>query len=308
MKYEVTIFRNISSTATPYHKDVTVVLERIKSGVDLHLVNQIRFEKDKEKRNSLKRGLPSICFSGKFRQRSASGLIKPSGLIALDFDGYKNQEELLLHKKAFESSKEKSKYTFACFISPSNLGLKVIVKIPPSEKDHKAYFKALQEFYNNEHFDASTSDVSRVCYSSADSTLYYNPDSEIWTEMEHNESYDLAHTVPVLKLKTDIGIVSNLQKWFDKKYNMSEGDRNNSLFKFASAFNDFGVSQAECERYLQNKYKSKTFPEREILTLIKSAYKKPGGTKFFEDKQALDLIERQIRSGIEKKKICYRCR
>lgn len=300
--YPVTVFKSISATSTPFFRDVTVVLERIRLGKDLELINQIRLEKDKGKRNILKKSLPSICFSGKFRQRSAINLIAHSGLICLDFDGFKDEAELLLYKKALCSSPEKSKYSLAVFISPSGDGLKVLVKIPPSPKDHKAYFQALKDFYDNEHFDIACSDICRVCYSSYDSDLYYNPNSETWVEMEQNEHYELANVAPVLKLKQEINIVANLRKWFDKRFQMVTGEKNNNLFKFASAFNDFGLPKHTCEQYLVAEYGSKK-TEREILLIVKSAYKKEGGTKFFEDKQSLDLIERQIRSGMDRKKI-----
>lgn len=300
--YTVTVFKSISATSTPFFRDVTVVLERIKTGKDLVLINQIRLEKEKSKRNEFKKQLPSICFSGKFRQRSAINLIQHSGLICLDFDGFKDEAELLLYKKALCESPEKAKYSLAVFISPSGDGLKVLVKIPPSAKDHKSYFVALKEFYDNSHFDIACSDICRVCYSSYDEHLYYNPDSEVWVEMEANEHYELANHAPVLKLRSEINIVANLRKWFDKNFQMVTGEKNNNLFKLASAFNDFGLSKHVCEQYMTSQFGDKK-TEREILNVVKSAYKKEGGTKCFEDKQSLELLERQIRSGMDRKKI-----
>ncbi len=312
MDHLITIFKSISATASPFFKDVTVALERIRNAPelakkDMEIINQIRFEKEKSKRNELKKNLTSFCFSGKFRQRSASGLIKHSGLICLDFDKFPDEATMAKYRLAFTKSPEKSKYTFAVFTSPSGDGLKVLVKIPAAPADHKAYFKALQDFYDCEYFDIACSDVSRVCYTSYDPDLYYNPEAQEWIEMEVNEQYELSHTTPVLKLKTEINIVQNLQKWFDKKFTMITGEKNNNLFIFASAFNDFGISKHVCEQYLLSKYSAKNKEgksnEKEIVLIVKSAYKKPGGTKFFEDKQSLELIQRQIRSGIDKKKI-----
>lgn len=304
MPYEITIFKSIHATAAPFFKDVTVALERIRSGKDLELINQIRLEPDKAKRNDLKKNLPSICFSGKFRQRSDSNLIKHSGLVCLDFDGFKDKGELALYRKAFLTSPEKKKYTFALFTSPSGDGLKVLVRIPPcNSEEHKGYFLALKDFYNDSHFDVSCQNVSRVCYSSYDEDMYYNPVAEEWIEREIDQQYDFASREPVLKLRTEINIVQNLQKWFTKNYVLRKGENiNSSLFIFASAFNDFGVAQHTCLQYIQSKYGNKK-NEKEIEQLVKSAYKKQGGTKFFEDKQSLDMIERSIRSGMEKKKI-----
>ena len=79
-----------------------MLLNRIKGGRNKELVVQIRKEKDKAKRNELKKSLPSICFSGTFNKRSDSGLIKHSGLICLDFDGYPKKKDLQQDKVKFE--------------------------------------------------------------------------------------------------------------------------------------------------------------------------------------------------------------
>ena len=97
MNTEVTIFQNIKTTDTPFFKDVKYILKRIKEGRSKELVKSIRLEKDKNERNELKKGLPAICFSGKFKKRADSSLQEHSGLICLDFDGYKKKKELLEH-------------------------------------------------------------------------------------------------------------------------------------------------------------------------------------------------------------------
>ncbi len=89
----ITIFKNIKSTATPYHREIEIAFERIKSGKSRELVEKIRNEKDKEKRNELKMQLPSICFSGVFTKRAADYCIEHSGYICLDFDGFESNCE-----------------------------------------------------------------------------------------------------------------------------------------------------------------------------------------------------------------------
>ena len=51
MPQVVTIFQNIRETETPFFKDVTYILQRIKEGKNQELVKKIRAEKDKTKRN-----------------------------------------------------------------------------------------------------------------------------------------------------------------------------------------------------------------------------------------------------------------
>ena len=105
MSNTVTIFKNINETKAPFFRDVTTILERIQKGASKKLVLSIRKEDDKGKRNELKKQLPSICFSGKFNKRSDVSLVEHSGIICLDFDGYKLQKDLfvkkLLRKKFF---------------------------------------------------------------------------------------------------------------------------------------------------------------------------------------------------------------
>ena len=53
MPHIVTIFQNIRETETPFIKDVTYILQRIKNGKNQDLVKKIRAEKDKSKRKIL---------------------------------------------------------------------------------------------------------------------------------------------------------------------------------------------------------------------------------------------------------------
>ena len=95
MTQNITLFKNIRETSTPFYRPIDVVLKRIKEGASKELVKKIRLEKDKSHRNEIKKDLPAICFSGTFNKRNDSSLVEHSGLICLDFDGYKKQKLLL---------------------------------------------------------------------------------------------------------------------------------------------------------------------------------------------------------------------
>ena len=92
MTSKVTIFQSIKDTDTPFHREVGVILERIKNGSSKRLVKNIRTTKDKNERNELKKKLPALCFSGVFNKRKDSALVEHSGLICLDFDGYEKKK------------------------------------------------------------------------------------------------------------------------------------------------------------------------------------------------------------------------
>jgi hypothetical protein len=297
---KVTIFKNIKSTSAPFVKDVTYVLDRIKNGKSRETVDAIRFELDKEKRNELKQNLPSICFSGSFSKRSAAGLRDHSGLICLDFDDFPDEETLLAARESLMGDE----YVFALFRSPSYTGLKVLVKIPPSKENHKSYFDALATYFDNPYFDKVTSDVSRVCYESYDPELYHNPDSSLWVEGEEVDLEGLGTETPVLALKSENRIIQNLLTWWERKYGRKKGERNSNLFKLAIALHDFGIGRAEAYNTL-NQFQETDFPEKEIATIIASAYKNEAtfATRFFEDYKTRRDIEKEVINGKSVKQI-----
>lgn len=299
MKHTVTIFKNITATATGFHRGVEFVFDRIRRGNSLDLLNQIRFEPEKGKRNELKKGLPSICFSGTFKNRSVNGLIAHSGLICLDFDGFPDADTA----KTWRDTLMGWEHTFALFTSPSGDGLKLIVKIPPEPENHKAYFDAIKDHFACEYFDESTSDVSRVCYESYDADLYYNPESAPWTDRAEPDEEGLGDDEVEIRVVSESRIISNLDKWFQNKYGKGgKGNRNNNLYRFANALNSFGVPEVEAERHLLQFAEpggKEPFTQTEIKALVKSAYKKRDrhATRFFEDHIAKSTIEKMVRAG-----------
>ena len=300
----VTIFKNIQETQTPFYREVSEILDRIKNGegTTKDLILKIRTEKDKEKRNKLKSNLPSICFSGKFTRRSDVAIENHSGLICLDFDGYKKQKNLLADKVKFS----KNAFVYSCFISPSGNGLKALIKIPKIIDNHVGYFVALEKHFNSEYFDKTSKNISRVCYESYDPLIFINPDSETWETFEDLEYKEVntqkdAKTIPI----TDsTKIIDILTKWWTKKYPMSEGQRNHNAFILAMALNDFGVIQSTASLIL-NQYKSKGFSSREITSTIKSAYANTQNfnTKYYEDEEKISEIQQRLRRGESKKSI-----
>ncbi len=134
MTQNVTIFKDIKDTDTPFFRDIRLILLRIKDGSETtrDLVKRIRLEKRKPERQELKKLLPAICFSGTFNKRTDASLIQHSGFICLDFDGYTKSKDLLHDKENLS----KNKYVFSVFISPSGNGLKVLVKIPADADNH----------------------------------------------------------------------------------------------------------------------------------------------------------------------------
>lgn len=299
----VTIFKNIKDKSNPFYRNVKETFERIKKGESRVLIEKIRkavIHNNEDLVKELKRELPSICFSGKFKIRNSNSCLKHSGLICLDFDHY-DMPELMKHDRDMLCA---DKYTFALFTSPSGNGMKVIVKIPESIENHKAHFKALQEYYNNDNFDKVTSDISRACFESFDPDIYINEDSEVFTEKVEDEIYEHTTRVAIIPVESTNQIIQNLQKWFDRTLGMNKGKRNQNVFIFASALNEFGISQSEAIGHLMQ-YSEKGFDRSEIETTVKSAYKNTAkhNTKYFENKEAITEIVEVIKTGADIKKI-----
>lgn len=124
-----------------------------------------------------KRELPVVLFSGKFEYRADEGLLEHSGLIILDFDDV--PVDLLKPQIA------QDKYTYACWISPSGNGLKVLVKIKDPEH-HRDHYRAVLSHFEREYdveVDSTSINESRACYESWDEDLVYNENAETFTGM-----------------------------------------------------------------------------------------------------------------------------
>jgi len=299
---EITIFKDIKDTSQPFYRDVSVILERIKEGASQEIVRAIRSEKDKEKRNQLKQTLPAICFSGKFTKRNDSSLVHHSGLICLDFDNFPS-EKLMLEEKEIIT---KDRYTYACFVSPSGMGLKVLVKIPEEEDTHKQFFNSLKHHFDNEFFDVTCKNISRVCYESYDPLIYINEQSSVFNQIIEKEYQEVVKhkDVQTIPITDENKIVDILMKWWERKYGLNSGERNNNVYILASAFNDFGVNKTLAE-YVMGNFVSKDFPQSEIKRTIHSAYKQVQnfGTKYYEDEETVNNVKQKLRKGVAKSEI-----
>lgn len=291
----VTVFKNISDIDTPIYKNIDEVLARIQRGNSKDLVQIVRDEPDKKERDKLKKGLPSICFSGKFDRRADDACTEHSGFICLDFDGFESETAL----QNYRTLLTEDDFTYSLFTSPSGDGIKLIVRIPPSIANHKKYFKSLQAKYDSPHFDRSCVNISRVCYESYDPEIYTNEFSLIWEELPDEEGIDTATvTRPIIKIDNEDKVIERLLKWWTKKHGLVEGSRNHNLYFLCQAFKEYGVAQ-HTALYEASKFAQSDFPVEEIKVTVWSAYKDMStfGTKVFEDTDLLDEIQREVKSG-----------
>jgi len=283
MTGNITIFSNIFSKQAHY---ITVerALERIKTGKSKELVEQIRTQIDKERSNKLKCNLPSVCFSGTFgNDRTDASLQEHSGFIVLDFDHVQNLDEKKTGLIALP-------YCYACWISPSGNGLKMLVKIADGKK-HLEHFTALKR--DLPEIDISGKNVSRVCYESYDEDIFI---------FEGAATYGKTFKVEKVEVKERVEdkqeIFNNILKWLSNRGDaFVTGERNYFIFKLASACCRFGMSEESCQFYCDINFLTdgNTFSQTECHRTIKSAYKVNNqnfGTAQFEKDKLVDKVTR----------------
>lgn len=129
--------------------------------------------------------LDNVTFSGLFESRRKEGLIEYSGLICLDIDKIENPEGL-------KQDLIKSELPVVLsFISPSDNGLKVVLKTCSDISKHLTYFNYYKDYFNTYHniqIDAICKDVSWSCFLSYDKEVYFNDPRHV-AEIKLNEDY-----------------------------------------------------------------------------------------------------------------------
>jgi len=154
---------------------VDLALKRIATGAVKDEVEEIRACKSKDQQTELKKELSAVTFSGTFKIRKDSELIKHSGLMSLDFDkGDLNEIKQMLTKW---------EYTYAFWLSPSGKGYKALVKIENGDK-HRQHFNALENEFKQLGFeiDKACKNESRLCFESYDPNIYINKNSKVYTK------------------------------------------------------------------------------------------------------------------------------
>jgi hypothetical protein len=258
----ITIFKNLFDK-TPHYITLENALNRIKTGKSQEKIDEIRNAIDKERADGLKRNLPSVCFSGKFQERTDGGLLEHSGYMVLDFDEVDDVSE----KKAELSKLE---YVYAAWVSPRNNGVKALVRIADGSK-HREHFESIKELHPD--VDNSGINVSRVCFESYDPEIYINEKAVVFKKYKKREVVKVEESV------TDYGTIYNtLNVWLSNKGDaFRTGERNTFVYKLASACCRYGIPEINAVSMITGMYAigNSSFSEQECKQAILSAYKSP---------------------------------
>lgn len=297
----ITVFKSLfNSKDTPYQVDIGKIMTRIKEGggnsKTKEIVQKIRKSKDKKEIDNLKKSLPALMFNGTFQTRDDVGMQIHSGLCIIDFDKYTSEEELEKERARIESDP----FTYACFLSPSGNGLKVLIKIPKSSKEeHVRRFHAYKKYIASDYFDIQNSNLSRVCFDSFDPLIFWNPESLLFEKVNEEEQRTYENHVPQVLLTDESKIISTILK-FPNLGNFAEGNRNNYVLKLACLFCEYDINQSTAEGWFSD-LACQTFGHAEIIQTVRSAYKRAAMNpkKFFEDYTKKSKIEKKLKEGNE---------
>ena len=292
---KISVFRSLfKSKETPFTLDAIEVYNRIKQG-NPDLINKIKNLRagDSESKNKLM----AIMFNGTFNERKDDGLIQHSGLCVLDFDKYPDAKTLKAERKRLMECP----YTYIMFTSPSGNGLKVVIRIPESDKfEHKRRFEAFKEYIDSDYFDVANSNVSRVCFESYDPDAYLNEFAEVFTLIAQDKGYHKSDKISVLPIANEDRIIELIMKFNHGKF---EDGRNNWTFKVACAMCEYGVDQYAAKNYLLQ-FQQEDFTSVEITNTVANAYKSSNfNTKYFEDSYTVNKIKNKLKEGVSEEDI-----
>jgi len=267
-----TIFKDVFSKEAHY-LTINLALRRIKEGASKGIIAKVRSEVDDERRNSVKKALPCVLFSGKFTSREDGSLLQHSGFVILDFDYVEPTET--------KADLADIPWIYAAWVSPSGEGVKALVRIkdPSLHRQHlKAIFKELPKA------DPVNINLARVCYESYDPDIYINENASVYeTALEKRDGLDQTRLAFGGEQVGDDDQAhakfTKLQKWLmNTGAAFRSGERNVFIYKLAGACCRFGIDQADCLALITREYLTKDgeFTLRETETAIKSAYRSPG--------------------------------
>lgn len=270
----ITIFKNFNEVVE--HKTIPTILEEIKTGKYKPGIIYLRkslAEKKEEAYNKAKKSLPAFTPSGKFvGGRKLEFLAEYSNCIILDID--KLSKEQLQNAKMIAAQSE---FTYACFISPSGNGLKILVKINSDKANHKEAFLLVQAHYESIlklEIDKSGKDVTRLCFYSWDENLYLNENASVFAS-ETKQSVIEAVCHPELvegqqptTNNTD-AIYNHCVNFTEKKVQFVNGSRNVFVHQLACNLNRKGVTLNDALGYILTDF---GYDEKEVTQAVNSAY------------------------------------
>lgn len=296
MSIKFTLFQNFNEVINtiPVEQIVTEIKEGVYKSQILYLrksLEQGKMEPYEKAKKSLIAFTPSATFKG---GRKLDYLQNYNQIIVLDIDKVEKNKLAEIKQKAIQLST-----TFMAFISPSNNGLKLFIKVSTNQDEHKNTYNIVKEFYEKEleiEIDKSGKDITRLCFYSYDPEIYFNSNAEIFntssvrvedesllyreqegliqkensnethrnhTQNSFTETYQRPFTPDTNTL------IEHCVRFTKQKMDYIEGNRNNFVHQLACNLNRKGISYAEALGFILSDY---NYNEIEVMNAVKSGY------------------------------------
>lgn len=149
-------------------------VEAVRQVMQTELAQHGDYKQAKQATSDLKKGLPGVMWSGRFKNREkpvSEKLINHSGLLCADLDNLGTQ------LSDIRENLIKSPYLLAAFRSPSGGGLKAVFRVAADASKHLPSFRAVENHVRELtglEIDQSCKDVTRLCFLSYDPEIYVN--------------------------------------------------------------------------------------------------------------------------------------
>ena len=211
---KVSVFKGFNKIVE--NLSLSVIMEQIRDGrfsAEVEQLHTILKKGDLSEYKEAKKKLLAFTPSGMFEGgRKLENLKQYSQYLILDIDNLSFEQAALLRKSASEIP-----CSYACFISPSKEGLKILVKVDSKVIFHKQAFEQVKEYYETllkVSVDPSGKDIPRLCFYSYDKDLFLNTYSETFKTLVNMEENDIENVVQQIETNR-IDITANYKDWIN---------------------------------------------------------------------------------------------
>ena len=264
--YQIDVWENYKQAGYQNFENILLAIKEGKFKSEITEIRNSLKENNKNKLNRLKNSLSGFTVSAIFdEKRRKERVIKYYGVMVLDIDNLKDEEEVERIKKEIE----KIEYTKMVFVSPSGLGLKIIVETNNTDVErHTEVYKKLVNYYENQlnvEFDSQTCDVSRLCFFSYDETAYYNCESKIFISKKEKKMMEN-------KVVSNGGeynkVIERIIEFTKRKQRYVKGNRNRFVYLLVKNSKLGGVPEEIIREFCINNYVEEDFPVEEIESIM----------------------------------------
>ncbi len=264
--YQIDVWENYKQAGYQNFENILLAIKEGKFKSEITEIRNSLKENNKNKSGRLKNSLSGFTVSAIFdEKRRKERVIKYYGVMVLDIDNLKDEEEVERIKKEIE----KIEYTKMVFVSPSGLGLKIIVETNNTDVErHTEVYKELVNYYGNQlnvGFDSQTCDVSRLCFFSYDETAYYNCKSKIFISKKEKKMMEN-------KVVSNGGeynkVIERIIEFTKRKQRYVKGNRNRFVYLLVKNSKLGGVPEEIIREFCINNYVEEDFPVEEIESIM----------------------------------------